>query len=122
MPHGMSVVVNAPAVFRRFAATSPERHLEAAALLGADVRGAEPGEAVSARIAELMQATGMPNGLAGVGYDRSDVAALTEGTIVQQRLLDNAPVPVDRELLAELFAELAHVLVIRCRGATTGTS
>ena len=43
--------------------------------------------------------------LSGVGYGRSHVAALTEGTIVQRRLLDNAPVPVDRELLAELFAD-----------------
>ena len=104
VPHGMSVIVNAPAVFRRIAATSPERHREAAELLGADVRDAEPGEAVSGRIAEMMKATGMPNGIAGVGYGRSDVAALTEGAIVQRRLLDNAPVPVDRELLAELFA------------------
>jgi alcohol dehydrogenase class IV len=52
----------------------------------------------------MMKATGMPNGISGVGYGRSDVAALTEGTIAQRRLLDNAPLPVDRELLAELFA------------------
>ncbi|HWM13546.1 MAG TPA: hydroxyacid-oxoacid transhydrogenase [Gaiellaceae bacterium] len=105
VPHGMSVIVNAPAVFRRIAATSPDRHLEAAELLGADVRDAESGEAVSTRIAELMQATGMPNGISGVGYDRSHVAALTDGAIVQRRLLDNAPIPVDRELLAGLFAD-----------------
>jgi hydroxyacid-oxoacid transhydrogenase len=105
VPHGMSVVVNAPAVFRRTAASSPERHLEAAELLGADVRDAEPGEAVSRRIAEMMKATGMPNGISGVGYDRSHIAALTEGAIVQRRLLDNAPVPIDRKLLAGLFAD-----------------
>jgi hydroxyacid-oxoacid transhydrogenase len=105
VPHGMSVIVNAPAVFRRIAATSPERHREAAELLGADVRDADPGEAISGRIAEMMEATGMPNGISGVGYGRSQVAALTEGAIVQRRLLDNAPVPVDRELLAELFAD-----------------
>jgi hydroxyacid-oxoacid transhydrogenase len=105
VPHGMSVIVNAPAVFRRIAASSPERHLEAAELLGADVRDAEPGEAVSGRIAEMMKATGMPNGISGVGYDRSHVAPLTEGAIVQKRLLDNAPVPIDRELLAALFAD-----------------
>jgi hydroxyacid-oxoacid transhydrogenase len=105
VPHGMSVIVNAPAVFRRIAASSPERHLEAAELLGADVRDAEPGEAVSRRIAEMMQATGMPNGISGVGYDRSHVAALTEGAIVQRRLLDNAPVAIDRELLAGLFED-----------------
>ena len=105
VPHGMSVIVNAPAVFRRISASSPERHLEAAELLGADVRDAEPAEAVSGRIAEMMKATGMPNGISGVGYDRSHVAPLTEGAIVQKRLLDNAPVPMDRELLAALFAD-----------------
>jgi hydroxyacid-oxoacid transhydrogenase len=103
VPHGMSVIVNAPAVFRRIAATSPERLREAAELLGADLRDAEPGEAISGRIAGMMIATGMPNGISGVGYGPSDVAALTEGAIIQRRLLDNAPLPVDRELLAELF-------------------
>jgi len=105
VPHGTSVIVNAPAVFGRIASSSPERHLEAAELLGADVRDAEPGEAVSARIAELMKATGMPNGISGVGYDRTHIAALTEGAVVQRRLLDNAPVPIDREALAGLFAD-----------------
>src|SRR5262249_10326248 len=34
VPHGMSVVVNAPATFRAIANTFPERHLQAAAWLG----------------------------------------------------------------------------------------
>jgi hydroxyacid-oxoacid transhydrogenase len=105
VPHGMSVIVNAPAVFRRIAASSPERHLEAAELLGAQARDADPGEAVSTRIAEMMKVTAMPNGISGVGYDRAHIPALTDGAIVQRRLLDNAPVPVERELLEELFAD-----------------
>ena len=105
VPHGMSVIVNAPAVFSRIATSSPGRHLEGAELLGADVRDADPGEAVSTRIAELMKVTGIPNGISGVGYDRAHIPALTEGAIVQRRLLDNAPVPVERELLGELFAD-----------------
>ena len=47
----------------------------------------------------------MPNGISGVGYDGSHIAALTEGAIVQRRLLDNAPMPVDRDLLAGLFVD-----------------
>lgn len=38
----------------------------------------------------------------------SRVAVMTDprvGTIVQRRLLDNAPLPVDRELLAGLFED-----------------
>ena len=67
IPHGMSVILNAPAVFRFTAPACPERHLDAARMQGADVRSAaldDAGEVLSARITELMKATGIPNGLA----------------------------------------------------------
>lgn len=106
VPHGMSVIVNAPSVFRRTASISPERHLEAAALLGAEIADAQPedaGEIIANRLIELMRKCAMPNGLGGVGYDTGDVQNLTGGAIVQQRLLTNAPMDVDEPLLAELY-------------------
>jgi alcohol dehydrogenase class IV len=106
VPHGVSVVVNAPSVFRFTAASSPERHLEAAASLGVEVRGASPsdaGELLARTLEELMRKTGIPNGLSGVGYDESDLDALTRGTIVQQRLLTNAPRATNEADLSELF-------------------
>jgi hypothetical protein len=50
-----------------------------------------------------MRAVGMPNGLAGVGYSETDAAALAEGAWPQQRLLNNAPIDVDKAWLADTF-------------------
>ncbi|MFL5359253.1 hydroxyacid-oxoacid transhydrogenase [Archangium sp.] len=108
VPHGMAVIVNAPAVFRYTAEVSPERHLEAAQGLGADVRGASPadaGEVLARRLIELMRAVGIPNGLGGVGYGEADLSALTEGAFPQQRLLQNAPREMSRPVLTELFRQ-----------------
>ncbi|MBN8226548.1 iron-containing alcohol dehydrogenase [Corallococcus macrosporus] len=108
VPHGMAVIVNAPAVFRYTAAAHPERHLEAAGFLGADVRGADSrdaGEVLAGRVVQLMRAVGVPNGLEGVGYTDADVDALTEGAFPQQRLLQNAPREMTRPVLTELFRQ-----------------
>ncbi len=108
VPHGVSVVVSAPAALRATASASPGRHLEAAALLGEDTRGATDADAgaVLARALErLMRAADVPVGLRGVGYGEGDVDALTAGTVVQARLLDNAPLPLDRERVAAIFRD-----------------
>lgn len=42
VPHGIAVVINAPAAFRFTAPANPGRHLQAAAALGADVAGIAP--------------------------------------------------------------------------------
>ena len=108
VPHGMAVIVNAPAVFRYTAEVSPERHLEAAQWLGADVRGATPGDAgevLAGRLVHIMRAVGIPNGLGGVGYTDADLSALTEGAYPQQRLLQNAPREMSRPVLTELFRQ-----------------
>jgi alcohol dehydrogenase class IV len=108
VPHGMSVIVNAPAVFRFTGEASPERHIEAARLLGADTRDVhseDAGEVLASEIIRIMRAVGMPNGLSGVGYTDEDVAALTEGAYPQQRLLQNAPREMSKPTLAELFRQ-----------------
>lgn len=106
IPHGMSVIVNAPSVFRNTARACPERHLEGAEYLGADVKGAgndDAGEILGARIVELMKASGIPNGVGGVGYGAGDIGALIEGTLPQQRLLKNAPMDIGAEQLHTMF-------------------
>ena len=106
VPHGYAVAVNAPSVFRTFAAHAPARHLEAAALLGADVRGAaldDAGPIVEAAVVAVMRAIDAPNGLGGVGYGVAELDLLVAGAEPQRRLLDNAPVAVTRPLLHALF-------------------
>ena len=107
VPHGMAVIVNAPASVRFVASANPERHLHAAQLLGANVDDAgndDAGEVLAQRIEELMRATGMPNGIGGVGFTRTDIAALCDSATPQKRLLANAPRTVDGAELEALFA------------------
>jgi hydroxyacid-oxoacid transhydrogenase len=106
VPHGMAVIVNAPAVFRYTAPQAPARHIEAAAALGADVRGASPsdaGDVLAGHIESLMRATKMPNGIGAVGFTRDDIAALRKGAAAQRRLLENAPRTIDGPELEALF-------------------
>ena len=106
VPHGMSVVLNAPSVYRFTAAACPDRHLDAAQRLGADLRGATPadaGEVLAGQIIKFMQATKFPGGLSSIGFSERDVDALVEGTWPQQRVIKNAPREVTRDDLRELF-------------------
>jgi alcohol dehydrogenase class IV len=94
VPHGVSVILTAPAAFRFTYPSSPERHLRAAELLGvpvADLGEAERREALPRALQSLMRDIGIPNGLGAIGYTERDVAALVEGTLRQPRLLAGAP-------------------------------
>lgn len=107
IPHGLSVILNAPAVFRYTASANPARHLEAARLMGADVAGADDedaGEILADQIILLLQDLGMPNGLSGVGYDDSDIDAFVAGTLPQHRVTKLAPRPTGADELRSLFA------------------
>ncbi len=108
VPHGMSVILNAPAVFRFTASANPERHLYAARLMGADVRGAAPEDAgtiLADALIAIMRATGMPNGLSAVGYTEADVEALAEGTLPQHRVTKLSPRTADKADLIALFRD-----------------
>ena len=106
VPHGMSVILNAPAVFRFTAQASAERYLRVAEALGADVSRvaqADAGEVVADCVVSLMQRLDIPNGLGAVGYSTSDIPALVEGTLPQHRVTKLSPRPATPENLARLF-------------------
>jgi hydroxyacid-oxoacid transhydrogenase len=106
--HGISVILNAPAVFRYTASAGPQRHLEAAEALGANVTNAskaDAGKILSDRITWFMQRLRVPNGLRAVGYSTSDIPALVEGTLPQHRVTKLSPRPAGPDELARIFEE-----------------
>jgi hydroxyacid-oxoacid transhydrogenase len=108
VPHGFSVILNAPAVFRFTASASPQRHLEAAAALGADVthaRAEDAGTILADRLTWYMERLRTPNGLKAIGYSSGDIPALVEGTLPQHRVTKLSPRPAGPEELASLFED-----------------
>jgi hydroxyacid-oxoacid transhydrogenase len=106
VPHGLSVILNAPAVFRFTAPSSAERHLRAAEALGVDIGRRRPDDAggvLADRISWFMQRLGVPGGLREVGYTSSDIPALVEGTLLQRRLTALSPRDAGAEDLSALF-------------------
>jgi len=106
VPHGISVILNTPAVARFTAPSSPARHLTAAAALGADISGAAPedaGEVLAERVIHFMRLLHLPNGLSAVGYTAADIPALVEGTLPQHRVTKLSPRPADAADLTALF-------------------
>jgi len=106
VPHGVSVILNAPAVFQFTAVASPDRHLKAAEVLGADVtraKAADAGQILADQLRKLMQDLRMPNGLGELGYTSADIPALVQGTLPQHRVTKLSPRPAGAEDLTKLF-------------------
>ncbi len=109
VPHGISVVASAPDAFRFTAPAGAPRHLESAVLLGVspdvigDAAPAAAGDVLAGTLERLMKDAHVPIGLRALGYATEDVRALVAGTIVQKRLLDNAPCPIGQADLEAVF-------------------
>jgi len=107
IPHGISVVVNAPSIFNYTAAATPERHLEAAGFINADAQGAtrdDAGEVVSKQLIALMQGTHMPNGLSELGFKEEQIGELAASSIRQKRAIANAPRESNLQDMESIYA------------------
>jgi len=112
VPHGVSVVVAAPATFRFTYATAPERHLRAAELMGVPTAGLsdrEAREALPNALRALMRDVAIPNGLTALGYAERDIPALVDGTLKQPRLLSGSPRTVGGTELAAILHDSLHL-------------
>jgi alcohol dehydrogenase class IV len=112
IPHGQSVIVTAPATFAFTYVTSPERHLRAAELLGASLQGATATggrDLLPATLVDIIRDTGGPLGISALGYHETDIRALVEGTLKQQRLLAQAPRPCGPEEIEAVIRASMHL-------------
>ncbi|KAJ2470627.1 hypothetical protein GGI02_002799, partial [Coemansia sp. RSA 2322] len=89
-PHGISVAVSSPAVAEFTAAMCPDRHLEIAAVLGADVTHAKQSDAgaiLGDALRRFLRDLGVPDGISALGYSSADIPALVESILPQHRVL-----------------------------------
>jgi len=115
IPHGVSVAVTAPAVFKFTASYNPERHLAAAECFGVDisqVKKESAGEVLSEALARFLSDLGdQPSGLKAMGFTKDHLDTLVNGTMPQHRVLqlvpnlDNSGGEEQRQQLRTLFEE-----------------
>jgi len=103
VPHGFSVILNSPSVFRFMGPTCPERHAEAALALGLEGNSKQPGNTLADGVVNIMRTIGVPNGLSGVGYTVDDVDALTDKGWKQRRVVENSARPITKEEMRAMF-------------------
>jgi alcohol dehydrogenase class IV len=108
VPHGFSVIVTAPAAFRFTFAADPARHLQAATCLTGQSYAPDDRDALPRALIALMRDVGAPSGVSALGYDESDIPALIDGALKQQRLLAVAPEMPTRDDLERIFRESLH--------------
>ena len=109
IPHGVSVVVSAPAVFDFTCDAKPEKHREGAVMLGVDEQNIKHNdvEDIGKKLRDIllfyMDKLQIPMGLHKCGFDFCDVDALVEGAVPQKRVNNLSPHPVNPEILGRLY-------------------
>ncbi|KAI7847780.1 alcohol dehydrogenase [Circinella umbellata] len=107
VPHGVSVSLTSPSVFRFTAASCPDRHIDAAAAFGADPAHIKPttaGDVLAEKLTAFLEVLDVPNGLKGLGFDSSMIPQLVEGALPQERVTRLAPTRAPAaEQLAKIF-------------------
>ncbi|KAG0282610.1 Hydroxyacid-oxoacid transhydrogenase, mitochondrial [Linnemannia gamsii] len=109
IPHGISVAVTAPAVFRYTGEACPDRHFKAAEIFGADLskvrKGESAGPLLADQLTKFLENLGVPDGIGALGYTKADIPALVKGTLPQHRVTKLAPLSTGAEALEKIFED-----------------
>ncbi|MBM32499.1 MAG: alcohol dehydrogenase [Chloroflexi bacterium] len=107
IPHGLSVIINAPAVFKFTFESNPDRHLIAASIMDSDDLSSDEKsiDLLSSKIINLLKNLNMPNGLQALGYNDDDIPKLVDATLPQHRVTKLSPVKVGKNELERLFSD-----------------
>ena len=122
IPHGLSVIVSAPAVFKWTAVSNLERHATCAKILqqariersnnsdaatgksGLKTDYEDVGAWISDEILMFCDLLQVPMGISKLGYSDDDIPSLAQGTLPQHRVTKLSPrQPVDMAVLETLF-------------------
>merc|ERR1719348_470636 len=112
IPHGLSVCITAPAVFSYTGPSNPDRHLEAAGILGRDVsnsRREDAGDILADVMRQIMDTMKIENGLSELGYTEADIDGLVEGALPQDRVNKLSPRYPLRDDLTQLYTNALKV-------------
>lgn len=125
VPHGLSVIINAPAVFRFTGIANPTRHKKCAQILYSarlqqdvensavvqtkEVSDEDAGKWLADELLELSLLLDVPMGLRNLGYSEEDVPDLVQGTLPQHRVTKISPRPVGPQELEALFLDALDV-------------
>ena len=105
VPHGWSVIVTSPAAFRFTYSADPDKHRRAAELLAGRPLPQADESTLPNILIELMRDVGAPSGVRALGYEESDVDALVDGALKQERLLVVSPREAGGDDLAAIITD-----------------
>lgn len=111
LPHGITVAVTGPAMLEFIEPIVPDKLARIAQLLGEKTEGLTIREAASLAkeaLIKLMRDVNLPSGISEFGFEEKDLKELSEGAILQQRLLAVSPRPVNIQEIMEIYRKSLH--------------